>query len=295
MTKIFKIKGLLKLFLSMIKQLLLFKSFIIGKRLCSGRKIERLKEGDKNSKYYHACIKLRAHRKVLNLLQADGSYLSDPKQVGDAAVSFFQDLFSASSTPYRSVHEAHLLPFYQTIPRLVSVQDCENLLQDPTSEEIYHAIQGLNPHSAPGQDGYTGCFFSSCWYIIHKEVVLAVQEFFKGAPLPKFFASTVLVLLPKVKNPKHLTDLRPISLCSFVSKILSIVLNDRMATILPKIISLEQCGFMKNRSIHENIALAHELAADLHRKVHGGNIMFKLAKPTPRLMTGLAGLSYCKS
>lgn len=98
---------------------------------------------------------------------------------------------------------------------------------------MWEAVQGLNAASAPGVDGFTGTFYVTCWSIINNDVVAAIQDFFKGADIPKSISSTTLVLIPKVQSPKKLTDLRPISLCTFASKIISIILNDRMAGVQP--------------------------------------------------------------
>lgn len=64
-----------------------------------------------------------------------------------------------------------------------------------------------------------------------------------------------------------------ISLCNYSTKIISKVIADRMALILPLIISPEQSGFVKGRNITENILLAQEL---LHKLDSGSNVMIKL-------------------
>lgn len=56
---------------------------------------------------------------------------------------------------------------------------------------------------------------------------------------------------------------------------ISKVLATRLSNLLPKVIDEQQSGFIKGRSIHETIALAHEMLQDLDRKVVGGNVMFK--------------------
>lgn len=79
------------------------------------------------------------------------------------------------------------------------------------------------------------------------------NAFIEGLHFPKAIASTLLVLIPKNANPISFSDYRPISLCSFLNKLISKVISTRMATLLPKLISEEQSGFVKNRNITENI------------------------------------------
>ncbi|XP_058082409.1 uncharacterized protein LOC131230513 [Magnolia sinica] len=49
-----------------------------------------------------------------------------------------------------------------------------------------------------------------------------------------------------------------------------------LSSLLPKLISLEQCAFVKGRAINENIAMAQEAIRELDKKSHGGNIILKL-------------------
>lgn len=55
---------------------------------------------------------------------------------------------------------------------------------------------------------------------------------------------------------KGFLDLRLISLSTFTNKIISRVLHERIALVFPNIISKNQGGFMKGRSITEYVLLA---------------------------------------
>ncbi|KAL0283311.1 UNVERIFIED_CONTAM: hypothetical protein Sradi_7233300 [Sesamum radiatum] len=96
--------------------------------------------------------------------------------------------------------------------------------------------------------------------IIAPDVHKAIQDFFCGTPLPKNFKATSIALIPKVDNPSRWTDFRPISLCNVSNKICSKILNDRLAKLLPDIVSPTQSGFVAGRLISDNILLAQELS-----------------------------------
>lgn len=54
------------------------------------------------------------------------------------------------------------------------------------------------------------------------------------------------------------------------------VLARRLSSILPTIISPNQAAFVKGKSIHDHLALAHELTQKLNRELLGGTLGMKL-------------------
>lgn len=57
---------------------------------------------------------------------------------------------------------------------------------------------------------------------------------------------------------------RPISLSTSINKVISRVLHDTITVVLPNIISENQVGFVKGRSINENILQAQEIIRDIN-------------------------------
>lgn len=89
---------------------------------------------------------------------------------------------------------------------------------------------------------------------------------------------TYITLIPKVKHPKEMVYLRPISLCNVLFKIISKIMANRLNDLLPKIISLNQGAFVPGRNISDNKILASEIATYLFRRRRGkkGFISLKL-------------------
>lgn len=66
--------------------------------LCSKARLNWAKDGDRNTKYFHALIQERRKKQVIQLKLANGEITTEPSEIGTQAVQFFSDLFSAS--PY---------------------------------------------------------------------------------------------------------------------------------------------------------------------------------------------------
>ena len=106
-----------------------------------------------------------------------------------------------------------------------------------------------------------------------EKVVDEVISVLKGGPMPDGWNDTVVVLIPKVKNPSRIKDLRPISLCNVVYKLCSKVIANRLKLVLPDIISDNQSAFVPGRLITDNVLIAYELSHVLLNKRRGGMVL----------------------
>lgn len=76
--------------------------------------------------------------------------------------------------------------------------------------------------------------------------------------------------------PVTFSDIRPISLSNFSSKIISKILSRRLNPLLSCLISENQSGFVKGRLITENVLLAQEIVQGIGKSNIGGNMVIKL-------------------
>ncbi|XP_050222864.1 uncharacterized protein LOC126672962 [Mercurialis annua] len=106
------------------------------------------------------------------------------------------------------------------------------------------------------------------------------STFHSTGKFPSGINTAFLVLIPKVKGAINLTDFRPISLINGVFKLLSKVLANRLSIVLPHVISENQFGFIKGRSIHDCHMVASEIlhiAARRKEKIFVIKLDFKKA------------------
>ncbi|KAL0407597.1 UNVERIFIED_CONTAM: putative ribonuclease H protein [Sesamum radiatum] len=239
-----------------------------------------LSEGEKNTKYFHSLVKKKRKNSHIHQIQHNDVILSSRETLQQSVVEYFTRAFTDEGDV--------IFDDLQCVPTLLTDKDMELLHAKPTMEDIKAVVFDMCPDSTAGPNGFSALFFQSCWDIIAEDLLEAVLDFFAGTAPPKTFTTTTVVLIPKSESPMTWKDFRPISLCNVTGKILSKLLNTQIATILPKIISPSQSGFVQGRMIADNILLAQELTHCLGKNCSTNNMIIKLdmAKAYDRLNWG---------
>jgi hypothetical protein len=152
------------------------------------------------------------------------------------------------------------------IPNLITVRINNMLTLLPSMEEISNAVFSLNKDSAPDPDGFGALFFQTYWEIIKRDMFRAVLEFFNSGWLLPNFNANLLLLIPKTNHADSVEQYKPIAVANFRFKIISKIFADRLASIMPAIISVQQRGFIKGISIKDCICSTSEVINVLHKK-----------------------------
>ena len=136
----------------------------------------------------------------------------------------------------------------------------------------------MGPTKARGPDGMNALFYQKFWHVVGDNVVSTMLDYLNFGVMQPDINHTNIVLVPKVKNPKKMSDFRPISLCNGSYNIISKVLANRLKQILPAIISLTQSAFIPGRLIRNNILVTYETLHSMHvrKKSKKGSIALKL-------------------
>ncbi|VFQ88761.1 unnamed protein product [Cuscuta campestris] len=234
--------------------------------------IRWLDKGDSNTKLFQAFAKgKRKKLQISHIIDGNGKGLNNMEEIKQEAIKHFQNQFQAPAP-----HIPDLENILTFIPSLISSEDNMMLTAIPDLAEVKATVWDLDPDSTSGPDGFNGTFFRACWNIIYQDVLTASQEFFLSLPIPKGYGSTLITLIPKKDDPKRFDDFRLISLSTFLSKINTKLLANRIKKLLPKLISPEQGAFQKGKTIDDHILLAQEAIHGLDRKVFGGNLIIKI-------------------
>ncbi|KAL4339651.1 hypothetical protein GQ457_08G033250 [Hibiscus cannabinus] len=109
------------------------------------------------------------------------------------------------------------------------------------------------------------------WELIGPDILRLCHDLLSRKIDMSCVKATVITLIPKVEDPVRMQQLRPISLCTVVYKIVSKTILNRMKPLLPGCISENQSAFLKGRLISDNILVAHELLHYICSSKNGPN------------------------
>lgn len=143
--------------------------------------------------------------------------------MAEIVVDYFSGLFDTTSPS-----EQVMIDVMEVIESRVTADENQTLTMPFTGNKVTAALSSMSPIKSPGPDGFPVLFFQKFWGTIGPNVISRVLEFLNEKKLPAPINFTFVVLIPKVKNPSKMTDLRPISLCNVVYKLGSKVIANRL-------------------------------------------------------------------
>ncbi|KAL0411507.1 UNVERIFIED_CONTAM: putative mitochondrial protein [Sesamum latifolium] len=213
-----------------------------------------LKEGDRNTSFFHAKASHRYQTNSIRRLQrSDGSWTESLEGVRQCIVEYFGKVFTSTRPLSDDIQHGT-----EHLPVVVDNAMADDLQRPFTEIEVTKALFSMSPLKSPGPDGMPPLFFQKFWHVVKVDVTRCVLAFLNNRILPVGFNSTNIVLILKCKQPQSLSQYRPISLCNVVYKIASKAIANRLKPWLDHIISPSQSAFVLGRLITDNVLLAFE-------------------------------------
>lgn len=122
-----------------------------------------LKEGDKNTAYFHKQATTRKTRNNVRAINdSEGNHYNNQEDIKREASSHFRSLLTEAQ---EEVDYSELL---QHLPKGITQEINEILNRDIEEEEIRKAIWTLQPDKSPGPDGFPINFYRDYWQLIKK-------------------------------------------------------------------------------------------------------------------------------
>jgi hypothetical protein len=198
-----------------------------------------LKEGDRNTKFFHRLANSHRRNNFIGALNIDGHMTLDSEEITAEIVQYYQNLYS-ESTHWRPKLDG------LSFNRLNSV-DAAAVIRPFDEEEVQAAVTTMPGDKAPGPDGFTLAFYKKCWSVLKADVMRILHHFHAQGTFVKSLNATFVALIPKKAGAKGVKDFRPISLLGSLYKILAKVLANRLRLVLGSLITPTQNAFIKGR------------------------------------------------
>ncbi|CAN0847030.1 LINE-1 retrotransposable element ORF2 protein [Linum grandiflorum] len=182
---------------------------------------------------------------------------------------YFSDIFRRGGSDLENVTNV--------IDGLVTVPDNDFLTSSFSKKEFRIALFSIDADKAPGPDDLNPGFYQHFWELMGDDIYEAGKRWLHQGVFPKEIWDINIILLPKVDDPSRMSDLRPISLCSVLYRLVEKVLANRLR-VVPKVISEEQLAFITGRSIIDNVMVAFEVIHSMNKRYAGklGNMAVKI-------------------
>ena len=209
---------------------------------------------EKNSKYFSALEKKHAETKIINRLNENNKILTDQTEILQATQQFYSNLYSK-----KECNTTNNMFFENPNTKLNDEEkmSCEGAL---TAQECANALKDMKNNTSPGSDGITTEFYKIFWNDIKLFLLNSLNLSYNEGHLSELQSQSLITLLPKPdKDTAYLKNWRPISLLNTDYKIATKAIANRIKSVLPKIITETQTGFIKGRYIGENVRLLEEL------------------------------------
>nr|GEW55628.1 RNA-directed DNA polymerase, eukaryota [Tanacetum cinerariifolium] len=144
---------------------------------------------------------------------------------GDENSQFFHDRFNDSGLFCGKLNFS--------FPNRLSIEQAADLEIMVSNDEIRNAVWGCGENKSPGPDGFTFEFFCC--------------------------NSSFVTPIPKILEPKLVSDFRPISLIGSIYKVVTKIIASRLSNVISELISNVQTAFLPNRQIPDGPFIVNEI------------------------------------
>ena len=179
-----------------------------------------------------------------------GNKVTTDPEILEEARKFYTKLYSTKKPD--PVKIENYLDEIESLKKLSEI-DSQSLEGQITKSECEKALLKIKGNKSPGLDGLSIEFYKTFWHELGDLMVESFNEAFQDQLLTNSRNVSILSLIFKKGDPSDIKNYRPISLTNTDYKLLAHVLANRLHTILHKIISADQTGYIRKRYIGTNI------------------------------------------
>jgi len=215
------------------------------------------------------CIKDPKRNRSIQKLQVEGRETTAPEEIVQIMQEWYERTAETAQEQLVTL-EQFIRDRNVALPQL-SPEECEELEEEFTAEEVEAAIKEAKVASAPGPSGQTIAFFKLIFMHAPQLMTQALNQLvfvphLATDPQLRWIQERKVVYIPKKAHPITPSDFRPLSMLEVLYKIPSRILARRLTKILPTLIGPHQHGFMPKKGIQEPSLMATHLIEEANRK-----------------------------
>ncbi|KAJ0983738.1 hypothetical protein J5N97_002094 [Dioscorea zingiberensis] len=138
-------------------------------------RINWLRNGDNNSKYFHQITRQHRRRNRINQIKTgNNEIITDFEGIEAQFIDFYTNLWRER----KSWNPSELLQAFPDDFPSLSEEQQYSLIRPVTKHEIYKTLSSMQPGKSPGPNGMNAEFFKIHWNIIGESVFRAIDHFF---------------------------------------------------------------------------------------------------------------------
>ena len=126
---------------------------------------------------------------------------------------------------------------------------------DISEEDTFNILNSLDPHKTVGIDGIGPKILKNCASFLYRPLHYLFNLLLRKHVIPLEWCTHTVIPIFKSGDRGSVTNYRPISLLCNTSKVLEKLIYDKIIDHLNKFISSAQFGFLKNRSVIQQLLI----------------------------------------
>ena len=231
-------------------------------------------KSEKNTKYFLNLEKRHYKQGAISQLKLDDeNFATTDKEILQECETFYKHLYSSKID---SQNEEYNNIFFETPTEKklneTEQESCEGLL---TKAECLKALKDMECNKTPGSDGLPADFYKVFWNDITDYFLKSINYAYQTGQMSITQRRGIVKLIPKKDaEPYLIKNWRPISLLNCDYKIAAKAIANLLKQVLPKLIDNDQTGFLKGRSVAENIRLIDGIIKYTAEKSIPGLLLF---------------------
>ena len=226
-------------------------------------------EGEKIGKTWSNRARETKPRDTIKCLHnpADGTLTNNSRRMTQIVAEYHSNIQFTGHDPHKIENPAKLDAILDTLNSKLSNASKEKLSEQITEGEVRYAIKKTNNDKAPGLDGIPIELWKSLddQFANDKaapkkkcDIVWCLTKVFQdietnGIDHTTKFNEGCISPIYKKKDPDDIANYRPITLLNTDYKIYTKAMSMRLADAAPDVIHPDQAGFLKNRSIFDQV------------------------------------------